>query len=270
MLYFSHWAFVVGHWVWRGWWVQFDVLFDSGNEGKEQQQLQLIFRSSFDLSCSQRNASTWEKRKIKRILFYFIPTKINQVIRFLLLKGALQKLSWNLISENRLRVKYADSVGNKFLTNFYKANGKPLYIIRMVQKSGVFVCKHKHTGQITYVVCIYFYWKKERETERERWRRRQQQQNWINSIKSKVLRCAYLICFRDWTLAKLVRLLSTHHTSGIFQSMVWYALYNDAILSLCFTYLFDENRLEFILNFERPWKLNLLHLLRIEPTNPTS
>lgn len=38
--------------------------------------------------------------------------------------------------------------------------------------------------------------------------------------------------------------------------------------SVSFIYL-SKNRLEFISNFERPWKLNSLYLLRIEPTNPT-
>lgn len=52
--------------------------------------------------------------------------------------------------------------------------------------------------------------------------------------------------------------------------MVWYGVaYNNVILCLCFTYLFVENRLEFISNFVEPWKLNLLYLLRIEPTNPS-
>lgn len=56
--------------------------------------------------------------------------------------------------------------------------------------------------------------------------------------------------------------------------MVWYGVaYNNVILCLClclcFTYLFVENRLEFISNFVGLWKLNLLYLLRIEPTNPS-
>lgn len=136
------------------------------------------------------------------------------------------------------------------------------YIFRWYSRIGVFMCKHKHWQQITYV--FIFIEKKERACERER--ERQQQENWISSIKSKVLRCAYLICFRDWTLAKLVRLPCTSSFSSKY-GMARCTLYNNVIFSLYFTYLFVENRLEFISNFERPWKLNLLYLLRIEPTN---
>lgn len=153
-------------------------------------------------------------------------------------------------------------------------NGKPLYTsldivivyFEMIRKKRC-VCVQAHKQQPDHVR-IYIYWKKR---TRERARERQQQENWISSIKSKVLRCAYLICFRDWTLAKLVRLQYTSilHTSSLLQSMMAWYPYNNVVFCLCFTYLFVENRLEFISNVERPWKLNLLYLLRIEPTNPS-
>lgn len=47
---------------------------------------------------------------------YFMPTRINQVFRFFGRSISVAFVKSHF--ENRLRVKYADSVGDKFLTNF--------------------------------------------------------------------------------------------------------------------------------------------------------
>lgn len=151
-------------------------------EKKTKTTITIDFSLNVWLIILTGKTSTWKKKqknwKISVILYQ--PELIKSSVFWK--QQAFQKLLWNLISENRLRAKYADSAGNKFRTNFWKMNGKPLYTsldivivyFEMIQRKRCVCCASTQTTarSRTSYVFIFIEKKNERGRERERGERK--------------------------------------------------------------------------------------------------